>query len=216
LILPPIIVNALFPRFARQALDDRAGLLRGYRLTLRILLIVALLLSTGVSALAPTALGILAPEAGRKAEQALAVLIWFVPMSYVNGIAQYVLIALDRQGQITRAFALTAVFNLVANLLLVPRWGIVAAALVTVVSELVLYLPFRRVLLQELGAAPLLELLWRPLIAALVAGAAMLALHMEPLVALPIGLVCYALVLWILGAFTEEDRALMQRIAGRG
>jgi O-antigen/teichoic acid export membrane protein len=181
-----------------------------------VLLLLAFLLSTIVSALVPTALAILAPEAGREAEQALTMLIWFVPMSYVNGIAQYVLIALDRQGQITRAFALTAVFNLVANLLLVPRWGIAAAALVTVASELVLYLPFRRVLQQELGTAPLLELLWRPLIAALVAGAAMLALRTQPLLALPIGLACYGLVLWILGTFTEEDRALLRRIAGRG
>jgi O-antigen/teichoic acid export membrane protein len=215
LILPPIIVNALFPRFSRQAVDDRAGLLRGYRLTLRVLLMLALLLATVVSSLAPWLLRILAPNAGARAELALALLIWFVPMSYVNGIAQYVLIAVDRQGQITRAFALTAVFNLAANLLLVPRFGIAAAALTTVASEIVLYLPFRRVLREELGAAPLLELAWRPTIAALAAGSAILVLRSQPWLALPIGLACYGVILWILGTFTDEDRALVQRVVGR-
>lgn len=215
LILPPIIVNALFPRFSRQALDDRAGLLRGYRLTLRVLLLLALPLSTVVSALAPVAIRILAPGYGAAAEQALALLIWFVPMSYVNGIAQYVLIAVDRQGQITRAFALTAAFNLVMNLLLVPRWGIAAAALTTVASEFVLYLPFRRVLRDELGSAPLGGLVWRPLLAALAAGSAMLVLGSRPVLAVPVGLGCYVLILWLLGTFTDEDRALLLRLAGR-
>ncbi|MDQ5852221.1 MAG: flippase [Chloroflexota bacterium] len=217
LIVPPIVVNALFPRFARQARDDRQGLLRGYELTVRVLLLGALPLAAVVSVSAPRLVAIFAGEEYSAAGgAALALLIWFVPLSYVNGIAQYVLIALDRQGAITRAFAATAAFNLAANLLLVPQWGIRAAAITTVISELVLYLPFRRVLHAELGAAPLWPVLWRPALATLFMAAVMVPLREQPALAASMGLGLYGVSLWALGTFSADDRLLMRRLLGRG
>ncbi len=217
LILPPIVVNALFPRFARQALDDRAGLLRGYQLTLRVLLIIALPLAATVSVFATIVVGFIAgsEQYGTETGRALAILVWFIPMSYVNGIAQYVLIALDRQGTITRAFALTAVFNLGVNFLLVPRWGIAAAALTTVASELVLYLPLRRVLRAELGSAPLVALLWRPGLAVAASLLVMVALRAAPGLAVAGGTLLYGIILWLSGTVTADDRLLIRRLLRR-
>src|SRR5207253_185742 len=86
---------------------------------------------------------------------ALQVLIFFLPFSFVNGVTQYVLIALDRQRLITRAFAATVVFNIAANLLLVPLLGINGAALTTVLSEVVLLVPFMVWTGREIGSVPL-------------------------------------------------------------
>lgn len=216
LIIPPIVVNALFPRFSRQADDDREGLLRGYLLTLRILLLGALPVVAVGSVFASTVIGWIAGAAFvANAGPVLAVLIWFVPMSYVNGVTQYVLIALRRQGAISVAFVVTAFFNLAVNLVLIPRWGLLAAAAVTIASEFVLYIPFRRVLVRELGSAPLLEVLWRPLLATLACVLLMVYLRQWPLGAVCVGIVSYGAVLWLLGAFTAEDRLLLQRILGR-
>jgi O-antigen/teichoic acid export membrane protein len=217
LILPPIVVNALFPRFSRQALGDRTGLLSGYRLTLRVLLLIALPLAATVSLFSTNVVHFIAgsEQYGRETSQALAILIWFVPLSYVNGIAQYVLIALDRQSAITRAFVITALFNLGTNMVLVPRWGIAAAAFTTVASELVLYLPFRRVLMAELHAAPLLELLWRPALAIAGSSLGMFFLRDVPLISLVVGALLYGLLLWLTGTVTAEDRQLMRRVLGR-
>lgn len=216
LIIPPIVVNALFPRFARQALDDRQGLLRGYRLTLRLLLLAALPLVVGASVFALGLMRLLTdkPEFVTPGAPVLAVLVWFVPFSYINGITQYVLIALNRQGTITRAFALTALFNLLGNLLLAPVWGLPGAAAMTVASEIVLYLPFHRMLQRELGEAPFWSLLWRPAAAALAAGAVMVVGRQLPFVALGAGLVTYGAVLWSLRTFTTEDRELWKRLVG--
>jgi O-antigen/teichoic acid export membrane protein len=216
LIVPPIVVNALFPRFARQALDDRAGLTRGYRLTLRILLLLAMPVVAAGSVFAPTVVGWIAgARYVASAAPVLAVLIWFVPMSYVNGVTQYVLIALHRQGAITLAFLVTALFNLAANMLLIPRAGLIAAAAVTIASEVVLYLPFRRVLRRELGASPLLEVIWRPAVATVACVALMAALRAWPVLAVVVGWAGYGAVLWLLRTFTADDRLLLARMLGR-
>ncbi len=216
LILPPIVVNALFPRFSRQAVDDRAGLLRGFLLTLRILLLGTLPFVALGSVFAPTLITILAGERFvADAAPVLALLIWFVPFSYINGVTQYVLIALHRQGAITVAFLITATFNLLVNLVVIPRWGLTGAAAVTILSEVVLFLPFRRVLVRELGSAPLGWVLWRPVFATAVMLLVMLALRAVPILAAIVGVASYVAALWSLRAFTADDRALVERILGR-
>jgi O-antigen/teichoic acid export membrane protein len=151
----------------------------------------------------------------------LAILIWFLPLSYVNGLTQYIMIALDRQAAITRSFLIMAAFNLVANLLLIPIYGIYAASILTVLSEIVLYLTFLPLLRGEDAAPPLLALAWRPAAAALLMGAMMLVVR--PLGGaigwLPATLLApptYVAALWLLGAFGAEERALARRVLGRG
>lgn len=216
LVLPPMVVNAVFPRFARQALDDRAGLRRGYRQTVRVLLLLALPLSALLTVFAPTVIGALSGQQYVAAgAPALAWLIWFVPWSYVNGVGQYVLIALNRQATITWAFAGTALFNLAANLVAVPRWGINAAAAITVLSEVVLCVPFVWMLRRELGNLQLWALAWRPALAALAMLAAMWPLRAWLVPAALLGMAVYSGALWLLRTFTIDDQRLLGRVLGR-
>ena len=76
-------------------------------------------------------------------------------ISYVNAITQYVLIALDQQKWIAIAFALATAFNLITNIIFVPRYGYAAAATTTVLSELVLLVPFFVVARRQRVSLPL-------------------------------------------------------------
>lgn len=216
-ILPPIVINALFPMFSRQAANDRAALRQAYAATSRALLVLALPLATGIAFFAPWCIALLdRAEYVAWGAPALALLIWYLPFSYVNGVTQYVLIALDRARTITLAFAIAAVFNFLANLLLVPRFGIRAAALVTVASELVLYLPFWVVLRRELAPVPLWRLAWRPGLATLGLAAALLLLRpLHPLLGLLGGLAVFGGLLLLVGGIEDHDRYLLRRVVRR-
>ena len=227
LIISPSIVMALFPLLSRRAAGDRAGLARAYATTLRWLLMAALPISLATSSLAEPLIGLLAgaqylPEGAN----ALKLMVWFLPLSFANGLAQYVLIALGRQRWITMSFVLAAAFNLTANWLVIPghqfgtltipAYTYVGAAVVTILSELILWLPFSRGL-RDLDVPPLLVLLWRPamataLAALTVTGARGLGLPAIAATALALGV--YALLLVRLGGFGAEDRALVRRVLG--
>jgi hypothetical protein len=102
-----------------------------------------------------------------------------------------------------------------------PEWSLYAAAGVTILSEFVLYAVFRPLLHREGMPPPLAALSWRPALAALAMGAAMLGL--KALVAawpgsIVAGLVApfvYAGALWAVGGVGAEERALALRILGR-
>jgi len=217
-IIPPVVVNAVFPLLSRRAGADRAGMQRAYVGTLRMLLLAAMPLAVGLTVLAAPLARLMAerPEYLPGAGWAVAITIWYLPFSFINGLTQYVVIALDRQRIITRAFLVTALFNFALNSWLVPRYSFIAAGVITVASELVLFWPLRRVLRQEGVAANLPALFWRPSLAAGLMGLAMWAaalLHpvLAGLVALPV----YAAALVLLGAFGEAERALVRRVLRR-
>jgi O-antigen/teichoic acid export membrane protein len=207
---------ALFPRLARQAEANGDGLTRAYRLGLRLLLQVAFPLAAGVSLLAEPLVGLIGgrsylPEGAL----ALSATIWFLPFSFTNGLTQYVLIALGQQRFLTVAFVVGLAFNLTANALLIPRYGILAAALVTVASELVLLIPFQWRLTRSIkGVNPLREGFHAVLATALMAPVVWwLRDGIHPLVAILAGILIYPLALWAVGGLDAEQRELLWRLA---
>jgi O-antigen/teichoic acid export membrane protein len=233
-ILPPVVTFAVFPMLARRADGERSGLALAQNRTLQVLLLLAFPISIGLTLLAPDLVRLFARRnAGDYLPSAnvLAILAWFLPLSFANGLLQYVLIAVNQQRAITRAFVVGAIFNLVANLvavpwfsryLLLPDWSLYAAGVITLLSEIVLFLVFLPILRREQLAPPMLALSWRPAIAALLMGAALLAIRsfapqvpLLALAALVAALPVYLAALWLLGTFGVEERALMRRVLGR-
>lgn len=232
LVLPPAVTFAVFPLLARRASGARSDLALAQRRTLRILLLIAFPLAMGMTLLADDLVWIFTRRRFDEylpSVTVLSILAWFLPLSFANGLLQYVLIAIERQAAITRAFVIGAIFNLVTNLIAIPlaiRLGrpedaLLAAAFITIASEIVLYTVFRSVLHQEELPPFLLHLMWQPALASLAMAIAMLPVliwlpgWIGSLCALAIGPLVYGVVLWFIGAIGADDLALARRIIGR-
>jgi O-antigen/teichoic acid export membrane protein len=187
---------------------------RAYLLSLRLLLILALPIAVVFTLAARELIILLGTQQYLPQSQiALMILIWFLPLSYVNSVTHYVLIALDEQRFLTRAFLLGVSFNVIANLIFIPIYSYKAAAVITIVSEVVLLTPFYLRLRQHLGTVPWLRLTWRPVVAASVMAAVMWMLRsLTVFVGVPVGGVVYLAALLALRTFTQEDLLLLQRL----
>ncbi|MFN2115658.1 MAG: oligosaccharide flippase family protein [Anaerolineae bacterium] len=218
LIIPPAVTMALFPLLSRRAAEDREGMREAYVLAMRWLLMLALPIAAATTFSATLLVGVLGgSEYLPHGATALQIMIWFLPLSFVNGLTQYVLIALDRQRWITASFAVAATFNVVANVIVIPRYSYSGAAAVTIASEFVLLLPFLWGL-RDVGAPPLLVMLWRPALATSVMAlvlAGFEAAGASVLIGVPLSGVVYVAALRLFGALTDEDRALMRRMLPR-
>lgn len=213
-VISSSVTLAIFPRLARDASGDPRLLKRAYRLTLRSLLQVAFPLATGIALLSEPIIALIGgAEFLPEGALALAVLIWFMPFSFTNGLIQYVLIALGKQRVLTPIFAAAVTFNVVGNFLLIPLYGFLGAALVTVASELVLLGPFWWTVHRAIpGVSPPREAV-HAILATLVMAPAVWWLNtaVHPLAAIPAGLLVYPLALWLLGGLDPDQRALLHR-----
>jgi O-antigen/teichoic acid export membrane protein len=222
-IVPSNLTLALFPILARQAAAESAGseagvLARTTARGLRLLLSLAFPLAVGVTLLAEPIVRTFAGERFLPHSAiALQILVWFAPLSFVNGLLQYVLIAAGRQRAITLGFVIATAFNLGANVLLIPRWSYAGAALVTVLSELALLGPFWWVAQRTLGRLQLISLAWRPaLAAAAMAPGVVIVAPISWVAAIPVGALLYGAALYGIDGVPREDRMLIMRMLRRG
>lgn len=85
---------------------------------------------------------------------AFAVLMIFVSLLYYREIYGYMLTAAGKQAVYLRIVALSALLNIVTNFIFIPRYGIVAAAWTTVVSEMINLLGMRFCVRKLVGVKP--------------------------------------------------------------
>ncbi|MFN2284679.1 MAG: flippase, partial [Anaerolineae bacterium] len=207
-VVPSMFTLALFPVISRQAHEDREGFLRFYRLGAKILLTIALPVAIIATLTAREMVLVLGgPEYLPGGMIALQLMAWSMPIGWLNSITQYVLIALDQQRYLTRAFLIGLGFTLIANLIFMPLYGYQASAIIHIFAELALLIPFLIGVQRQLPQMGWGQILNKPLLAtAMMGGAALLLLPLGRGVALAGALTVYPLAVWRLKVLAPEER----------
>ncbi|HXF70613.1 MAG TPA: oligosaccharide flippase family protein [Thermoflexus sp.] len=213
-IIPAYTTFAVFPVISRQAAGSPEAMRRSVILTLKGLAAVAVLTAVLFTFLAEPLSWLLGgAQYLPHAAIALRIMIWSIPIGWMNSLINYVLVALGRQRYQTKAFLIALGFNGIANLLTIPAFGYPAAAVITILSEIVEGMAFYYDLRRTMGPLPWAEILGRPLIA----GGVMMGLTgalwgVAPALALPAGVLSYGLVWWGLRPFTPEESARIREL----
>jgi O-antigen/teichoic acid export membrane protein len=221
LIIPSTLTMALFPLFSIYGAGVKENLIRTYREGLRILLLIALPVSGGTLFVASDLIGVFGTEFLPGGAIALQILIWFLPFSYINGITQYVLIAIDKQRSLTVGIIIAAVGNIGLNFLLIPYFGFMASAALTIVTEWLLLIPFCWVLRRALGpgSLPIIGTAARPAAATALMMLALLGLFSLGIqnffVTVIVGGAVYALGVVVFRAITQDDLRLLKKALRR-
>jgi O-antigen/teichoic acid export membrane protein len=215
-ILPASFTIAVFPILSRYAASAKNSLMRTYVLSVRLLVIVALPIAMVATVLAEPLVYLLGGSQYLPHSRiALQLMIWSIPLGFINSVTHYVLIALNQQRFLTRAFAIGLSFTVVANLIFIPTYSYRASALIHLFSELALLLPFYYCLRKHLAPVPWGRLLWRPALAAALMGGLLFAQQrlfgdVSLLVTVPVASLAYLLALILLRTFSEEEVRLFK------
>ncbi|HEY3078300.1 MAG TPA: oligosaccharide flippase family protein [Chloroflexota bacterium] len=216
-IIPSAFTFAVFPLLSRLAAAQPDAMRRAYAMSLKLLVSLSVPLALLVTALAYPLVLLLGGRAYLPdAAIALQLLIWFLPLSFANGLTQYAIVAAGHQRAIVGAFALAVAFNVAANLLALPAYGYRGAAVVTVLSELALALPFGVVVARQVGL-DIWRTLW-PFLAGAVAALCVYLVLEPPLgggLALALGLGAYAVVLAGLRPLDSYERSQLRALFER-
>lgn len=206
-IIPAFFTQALLPVMSRQANEDRVALRRTYTLGVKLMVTLAFPLAVAFTFLAqPLTLLLGGNQFLPEGAIALQIMIWSIPIGWINSLTQYLLIAVDLQRRITRAFAVAVTFNIVTNIIFIPQFGYQAAAITTIFSELVLLIPFAILTHGALNGVRWIDLVWRQAVAAGVMFAVMLVgWGSLPLLALIVGSALYPVILLALRPFSADE-----------
>jgi O-antigen/teichoic acid export membrane protein len=210
-VIPSMFTLALFPIISQQAQDDKKKFLRFYHLSAKILAILSLPAAIITTLLANEMVLILG---GRQyipgAVIVLQLIAWSMPFSWFNGLTQYVLIALDEQRFLTRAYIWGFCFSFLANLILMQHFGYEISAILHIFAELVLMIAFLIGIRKNLGNLDWWQIIGTPVRSALISGLiGLVLLRMGRGVALIAFLITYPILLWLLKVLTPEEQHLL-------
>jgi PST family polysaccharide transporter len=155
-----------------------------------------------LSRLAPILLG---PQYSHSAV-VLPILGWILLPQTISIACGRALIATGRQDRLLLSTGLSLGVNVGLNLMWIPRYGVTGAAAAGVVSEIVVATMNVILVRRVVGATHFVRELWKPALAAAIAGAAMFPLRGLKLVyAFPLLAVFYLVALFLLRAISREE-----------
>ena len=206
-VIPAFFTLAIFPLMSRHAHDPAGNLSRTYHLALRLLIGIAFPIVVFVLFAADPLISILGGSRYLPGSAiALRLLILSILVGFVNSVTQYVLIAIDQQRFLTKAFVIGVTVNIALNLLFIPKYGYLAASVITIISEIALFIPFYYAVRKHIAPVPWWRILWRPLVAALAMAATVVVIRpFSLMLALLTSFVVYLLTLWLSGLQNDPD-----------
>ncbi|GAB4278607.1 MAG: hypothetical protein Kow0080_30330 [Candidatus Promineifilaceae bacterium] len=213
-IVPSFFTLALFPIISRQIQSSLDGARRMYQMAIKLMLLLALPVAAVTVFMAVPLVNIVAgAEFLPDGAVALQIVILSIPFGWMNSVTNYVLIALGLERMQPRAFLAAVLFNIVTNVLFIPTFTYRAAAVTTILSEVVLLVLFDYYLRKKMAGVNWLRFAGRPFLITVIMGAGMyLGGQIHMLVGLLAGLLIYPAGLWLLRVVGDEERLILAEI----
>lgn len=130
---PLLVMGTIYPLLARYK-DDPVRLRRILRQSLLALSGLGLAIGLGVTAMAPLVVRVLFGAGYEGTTAALRVLVWSSVCVYAFLTSNNLLLSMGRERRLLTLYAIGALANLALNLIWIPRFGILGAALATTTS----------------------------------------------------------------------------------
>jgi O-antigen/teichoic acid export membrane protein len=205
--IPLLLVTAILPPMAQYSRESAEVLTDIFNRSFRYLVMLALPIGVGMFLLAPRLILFVFGEGFENAAPVLRVLIWAEVFAFLNYLGGHLLNMIDRQKIYTVIVGATAVFNIVLNLLLIPGYTHIGAAVATLLCELLIFALVYGCIRRYFFRLHLWSLAWKPAFAALIMGALVVKIQFLPIWCIVIaGCVCYFMVLFLLRGLNMQDK----------
>ncbi len=219
---PAVVSHSLYPVFTRLMAQGQTGEVRKtLERYLRFMIALALPIGVGGMILAVPLIRLLtgdefaAPEQIRESARVLQVLVWAPTILFIYIVVNSIVIS-----QLTKfAMGITAanvLINIVGNIILLPRIGIIGAAIMTLVSEFAQGAFYFYVVRKKITDFRFFGLLWQPLLASLLMGIAVWqvrGIFLPFAVALGVGV--YSVSLLVFRFFKNDDMLYIKSLLGK-
>jgi O-antigen/teichoic acid export membrane protein len=229
-MVPVFFMNSALPVMTRLLADNREKLRLLIQYSFDFLLMLGVPLVVGGIVLAyPLIVVVSSPEfisdlsiGFYGSDIALQILLIAMLLAFISNLFGYALLAGNQQIKLLYISAGAAVFNILANIVVIPTWGFRGAALTSVVSELIVIVAGFYLVRQLTGVKLKIKTTAKILLAAGIMGATVW--YLQPvtyelwqnknlLILIPAGAAIYGLILLATQAVTPEMWSLLKRRA---
>lgn len=203
---------AIFPAISRLYGEDNDTALAIYRASFKYLLAIGLPIAIGTILLAPVIIKVVYGQGYLGSVSALQVVACVLPFMYITQQAG-VLAAVRREKILAWLTGLAAVVNIAMNLALIPIWGIIGAALATLITTIFVFAGQYYFISKFLGSIDFHKIAPPILIANIILGLAIYFIQdINIPLAIFIAIAAYFGILYLLKFVSKEEIALFKKV----
>ena len=212
LFIPAVYSNAVYPVMSRYYKTSKENLILVYKKSFKYLYIIGLPISAGLYILANRIIVFFYGREYIASAIALQIVAWFLFIKFLNYLMGYVLSSVDQQNSRMIGQGLTAVFNVILNLILIPKLGYVGAAISTFLTEVFLFVLYYWYVSRSLYAYNFIPVLVKPLIATAVMAAFIIFVELRLLFVIPLAALVYFAAIFSLKTFEKDDFGIFMKM----
>ena len=137
LFIPVLLNNSLFPIMSKYYITSESSLKTTFRKLLKFMIIIGLPLGFGTLVVADKIILLIYGSKFTNSAIVLKILIWSLVLIYIRNPFERLLESINKQATVSRIFILGAVFNVLLNLMLIPKYSYIGAGIATVATDLI-------------------------------------------------------------------------------
>jgi len=163
---------SLYPSMVRQYVTNPDRMVQIYNRALKYMFVLSLPIAAGTTILGDKIVLFLYSREFSAAILPLRVLIWVLPLMFLSELLGNIVVVHNQEHKVARSIGVSTAVNLILNLAFIPRFGLKAASVITVLTEAILVAQYLWMLRQELASIDRASAFFKPALAATLMGAA--------------------------------------------
>lgn len=212
IFFPAVYTTSIFPILSVLYVSSQKPLKSAYEKSFKYLTILSLPIAVGTTLLADQIILLLFKSAYIPSILTLQIVVWVLPFIFVNYILGSLLTAMNRQYTVLKITMVSLALTIGLNLILIPGFSYLGAALVTVITEAVSVALSFFVVSKLVSRVKVHNVLIKPALACLVMALFILYIKTNLFLVIFISIIIYFAVLIALKTFTPEDYDLFRQV----
>lgn len=213
LVIPSVFVLAVYPSLSKFSVSSLSSLKLSYEKSTKYLSIIAIPLAVGTTILAEKIILLIYHSGYDNSIIALQVLIWTVPMVFLNYVSGTTLASINKQSLLLKVFFISMFSNIVLNLLLIPGYSYVGSSVATIFTQIVSFIICYHFLSTLVCRINLSGIFLKPILASIIM--ALFDFHflyLNLFILVFASVIVYFSSFILIGGFSKEDYALFKEI----
>lgn len=216
-LLVSVYGAVIFPVMSKLFEKHEKLLILSYEKSIKYLLMLVIPFSVLIVIYSPTLIQMIYGYEFREASALLPILIWTVSILFVLAPGTNMLNSSHKEIAVNKIYIFGAVFNVVLNLIFIPYLSYFGAAVSTIISYAVIMV-IQRIVIYRMGHAFNKRIffdIFKIIVGSLILGTLFNFITPNIWLAIPIGIVIYFPLIYLLRAFDADDKRIIKEILGR-
>ena len=222
LFIPAVFTGSIFPVISRYFISSKDNLVIAYEKSLKILATMAIPLGIGTTLIAKRVIFFLYGNEFANSVIVLQILVWAVSLIFLVTLIGHTLASINKQIVDMRIVGICALLNVALNLILIPGFSYIGAAIASVITQVVVFTLEFSYLQKHLHKFNLFRMVSKPLGAAIIMGVLVYILNnildttaVSLFVIIFGAIAVYGLFLYLFKAFDHQELQLIKSAFNR-